>query len=130
MMFSGAAPIIAPVNSQAPAMVVRTEGNDAFCGLPCSPCCYGTIQFQKQYFIPPETGGRITQQELDQLMEEGNNVLRYSHIPPFPLIFTHFCIPFSPICIMACYASKRERDLRSLCEKWNNKIFLQRGCHM
>ena len=70
------------------------------------------------------------QQELDQLMEEGNKVLKNSHIPPFPLIFTHFCIPFSPICILACYASKREKDLRSLCEKWNNQVFLQRGCHM
>ncbi len=119
-----------PVNSQAPSMIIRTEGNDGICGCPCCSCCISTIQFQKLYFIPPETGGRITQQELDQIMEEGNHILKNTHIPAFPIIFMHFCIPFSPICIMYCYASRRETQLKEMCDKWNNQVFLQRGCNM
>ncbi len=133
MMFGGANnSIVAPVPaSQVPVMVLRTEGSDAVCGCPCcGQGCVSTVQFQNLYFVPPETGGKITQDELTRLTNEGNEILRTTHMPPMPIIFMHFCIPFSPICIISCYAQKRESRLKELCEKWNKEVFLSRGCHM
>ncbi len=104
--FSGGVAPQQVANSQIPAMVVRTEGSDAICGCPCCSCCITTIQFQKQYFIPPETGGRISQEEFDRILKEGNEILQNTHIPVIPTIFMHFCIPFSPICIITCYANR------------------------
>jgi hypothetical protein len=77
-------------------MTIRTEGSDAVFGCPCCPSCMTTFQFQKQYFIPPKTGGRISQNELDRILKEANEILHNSHFPLLPLIFTHFIFFFLP----------------------------------
>lgn len=130
-MFIGgsAVPVITPGLGNAVAMTINAEGMDAACGLPCC-CSVGTKQFQTQYFIPPECANCISAAELSRLVEEGNHILRTTHMPVLPIIFMHFCIPFSPICIIASYANSRQEKLRALCKKWNDEVFLARNCHM
>ncbi len=118
-----------PISPQLPSLVIRTDGTDAMCGCPCDAETQ-TIQFQKQYFVPPECGGRITMEELDSFIQQANQILKMSHIPVFPIICMHFCIPFSPYCIMAYYSRKRKVDLKELCERWNTQVLIARGCNM
>jgi hypothetical protein len=130
-MFIGgsAVPVISPSLGNAAAMTINAEGMDAACGLPCC-CSVTTKQFQTQYFIPPECANCISAAELSRLVEEGNRILSTTHMPVLPIIFTHFCIPFSPICIIAAYANSRQEKLRALCKRWNDEVFLARNCHM
>lgn len=130
MLAFGTSPFsITPAIGTPPVLNIQSEGMDSMVGCPC--CCpISTQLFQTQYFIPPECTNLISAAELSRLVEEGNHILKTTHMPVFPIICMHFCIPFSPLCILACYANSRQEKLREMCRKWNDKVFMERNCHM
>lgn len=48
-----------------------------------------------------------------------------THAPPFPCIFTHFCIPFSPVCFILYRAKQRQTRLNALFAAENTRLNLQ-----
>jgi hypothetical protein len=82
-----------------------------------------------QYFTPPEAAGLGSVEELNDIASELNRILAYNYIPPMPLMFTHFCIPFSPFCAMSHYASRTDQKLNGFIESINRKTYVSRNCH-
>ena len=51
-----------------------------------------------------------------------DQALKSTHMPVFPLILTHFLIPFSPVCAMMYYRSKRVQKTQGILRKYNDKM--------
>jgi coproporphyrinogen III oxidase-like Fe-S oxidoreductase len=82
-----------------------------------------------QHFTPPDAAELVSVEELNEIASELNRILAYNHIPPMPLGFTHFCIPFSPFCAMSYYATRTDQKLNEFIESINRKTYVSRNCH-
>jgi hypothetical protein len=107
---------------------LRVTGRDSQCGLCCNVLKGPSGQVDKQYALTIEASSCVSLQEVNEFVDKINVVLRDTHMPIIPLIFTHFLLPFSPICILACYSSRRQTQLKALVEEMNTKA-LVRNCH-
>lgn len=119
----------APLNT---VMSLRVSGHAAVCGCAANCCCCGAPAVPKlppQYFVPEEAAAFMTIEELNSVIHNVNSIQENNYIPVLPLLFTHFCIPFSPICIISCYESSRNRLLREFVDRVNRETFVSRGCH-
>jgi hypothetical protein len=82
-----------------------------------------------QYFVPPEATAFVSVAELNEISTELSSILANNHIPPMPLMFTHFCIPFSPVCVLSLYASRTDQKLNEFIESINRNTYVPRNCH-
>lgn len=117
-----------PVNT---VLSLRVTGTAAACGCAANRCC-GAPEVPKiapQYFVPDEAAAFLNLDELNAFIREVNTIQENNYIPPIPLMFTHFCLPFSPVCVMSCFESSRNRMLRELVDKTNQQTLVPRGCH-
>lgn len=108
-------------------MALNVDGVHAACG--CAAVCGCTpnvAKIPKQYYVPTDASSVISLQELSLFVDEVNHILERTYIPPLPLLFLHFCIPFSPVCIMSCFASSRQKALRELVDAKNS---VMKNCH-
>jgi hypothetical protein len=96
---------------------------DMGCGAPSTP----TIA--PQYFVDPEAQPYISLEELNNLAAEINSIFANNYMPPMPLMFTHFCIPFSPICVLSHYAARFDKALNEFIDRTNRTTYLERNCH-
>jgi len=96
---------------------------DCGCGVPTVP------KIAPQYAVPAEAVSYISVAELNEFCQDVNYIQEHNSIPILPLIFTHFCIPFSPLCVMSHYETRRTKKLEQLLEKVNTEKFVSRGCH-
>ncbi len=118
-------PSFSPTTNQV--IVLHLTGSNATCG--CAATCGCTppvAKIAKQYNVPQTASNYITLNELNEFVDEVNVILERGYIPPLPILCTHFCIPFSPICIMGYYQNKRSKELAVLLEKKNASL---RNCH-
>lgn len=79
--------------------------------------------------LGPQVTPFISMGEVNSFRTEFNDIFRTTHIPQMPAMFLHFCIPFSPICLMSYYSQKRERKVKAAVEEWNAKL-VPRGAHI
>jgi hypothetical protein len=124
-------PYIFPAFGPKPnqALGFSLVGSYAACG--CAARCGCTPMVPKippQYHIPNEAQKYLSLQELNEFVDKFNHILETNYIPVLPLIFTHFCIPFSPICVMSWYAQSRDKLLNELVKIENDKM-VGRKCH-
>lgn len=119
-----------PMMNNAPGQVLALHltGSDGQCGLCCYPCNGSAAQIQQQYAIPPEASAVYTMQEINDFVRDINDILQRTNLPIMPLIFMHFCIPFSPICCLFCASSTRQNRLKRYVEQVNEKL-KPRNCH-
>lgn len=101
-------------------------GTDSTFGLPA--CCFfyanaPTCRYiQEVYSIPLEENGVFNVSDMNDLIRNINQILSYTHVPVFPLIFTHFCLPFSPICLKGYCEYERGNELKELLKEVNSRI--------
>lgn len=130
--------------SAGAAFVLRADGADSVFGCPCF--CSGsslTCSFDHA-FLPHELNGVMSLADYSVMVAEVSSCLSVSyvsapvtisatlsqldqalkstHLPMFPLIFAHFLIPFSPICAMMHYQSKRTQKIQAILHKYNNQL--------
>lgn len=121
--------IIYPPFQPKPDQVLALDidgDNDKFgCATTCG-CTPNVAKIPRQYHVPLGAEDLITVEDLNVLADEVNRILETNYIPPFPLIFLHFCLPFSPICIMGSYSSKKQKALQELLEVKNATM---KNCH-
>eukprot|EP00742_Colponemidia_sp_Colp-10_P005280 GILJ01005640.1.p1 GENE.GILJ01005640.1~~GILJ01005640.1.p1 ORF type:complete len:233 (+),score=25.36 GILJ01005640.1:147-845(+) len=105
--------------------VLNLVGADSGCG--CPILCVGeTLQaVQNDLFLPPELKGVYSLDEFKHFTNEVNHTLHNTHWPIMPCIFTHFCIPFSPVCAMMCCSSRRTKLLRGLLKDESSRMAKQ-----
>lgn len=115
-----------------PNMVLNLPFTGTFATCGCAASCGCTPHVAKiapQYAVTVEAAPFITLAELNDVVNKANSIVENNFIPPMPLLFLHFCIPFSPICIMGCYASALDSKLNELVAQLNTSVYQQRGCH-
>jgi hypothetical protein len=100
---------------------LRVTGQDSQVGLCCNGYKGPSAQVDKQYALPAEASFCVNLQEVNEFVDKINGILRDTHMPMIPLMLTHFCVPFSPICVLSHYASKRLVQLKALVEEMNTK---------
>jgi hypothetical protein len=98
------------------------------CAADCG-CVPNAPRIAPQYFVPPEAAAFVSVAELNEISTELSSILANNHIPPMPLMFTHFCIPFSPVCVLSLYASRTDQKLNEFIESINRKTYVPRNCH-
>jgi hypothetical protein len=92
-------------------------------GIPTTP----TIS--PHHFLDPEAQPYISLEELNNLAAEINAIFANNYMPPLPLMFTHFCIPFSPVCVMFYYIARLEKAFNEFIDHMNRTTYLERNCH-
>eukprot|EP00743_Colponemidia_sp_Colp-15_P013225 GILK01015284.1.p1 GENE.GILK01015284.1~~GILK01015284.1.p1 ORF type:complete len:258 (+),score=22.09 GILK01015284.1:29-802(+) len=104
---------------------LHLTGADSTCG--CPVLCVGdTLQVQQNdMFLAPELSGIYSLEDFKRFANEMNVTLHNTLWPVLPCLFTHFCIPFSPICAMAYCNSKRIRLLRELLKDESKRLACQ-----
>mmetsp|Transcript_8064 Transcript_8064/g.13419 ORF Transcript_8064/g.13419 Transcript_8064/m.13419 type:complete len:230 (-) Transcript_8064:50-739(-) len=98
---------------------MRVNGQDSQCGVVL--CCPGEamqISFNKHQ-LPAELQGRLDMHEVSQFVDAAQKVLNLTVMPMFPCIFTHFCIPFSPVCALYYCQGERQKRLRQIVDEHN-----------
>jgi hypothetical protein len=92
-------------------------------------CVPNAPRIAPQYFVPPEAAAFVSVAELNEISTELSTIMANNHVPQLPLGFTHFCIPFSPICVMSYYATRTDRKLNEFIESINRRTYVSRNCH-
>jgi hypothetical protein len=93
------------------------------CGVPTTPL------IPEQYHIEPSAQPYISLAELNDVAKGINSITADNFLPPCPIAVTHFCVPFLPICILACYFSRYETKLNEFFEHINRTMYQSRNCH-
>jgi hypothetical protein len=123
-------PVVHPPYNPQPNHVLPlyAVGTDPTCGCAADCGCGvpNVAKIAKQYNIPPDAHSLIDLLALNTFVDEVNAILVNSFMPPFPIMFLHFCIPFSPVCIMSYYANRGTKGINALLEKVNPTM---RNCH-
>mmetsp|Transcript_33913 Transcript_33913/g.58255 ORF Transcript_33913/g.58255 Transcript_33913/m.58255 type:complete len:177 (-) Transcript_33913:157-687(-) len=102
--------------------VLRADGGDSFFGCPCM-CSGASLKCSFDHaFLPHELNGIVSFADYSVMVTELDQALKSTHLPVFPLILIHFLIPFSPICAMSYYSSKRVQKTRKILHKYNDKM--------
>lgn len=101
---------------------VQAKGADSSCG--CPRCCPGSsieVNLSTE-FLPNELHGFYHHSDFKAFVSAINHVLDETHWPVFPCMFTHFCIPFSPVCAMGYCSSQRKKGVEKLVKEENDRI--------
>mmetsp|Transcript_16257 Transcript_16257/g.17603 ORF Transcript_16257/g.17603 Transcript_16257/m.17603 type:complete len:186 (+) Transcript_16257:159-716(+) len=110
-------------------MALNLVGENDACGF-AATCGCGWIpnvaKIPKQYNVPQSANSLIDLKDLNLLVKEVNQILEMNYLPLIPVIFLHFCLPFSPVCIMSHYTTKRQQALNELLEAKNATM---KDCH-
>lgn len=110
-------------------MALNLVGENDACGF-AATCGCGWIpnvaKIPKQYNVPHDANSLIDLEDLNLLIKEVNQILEMNYLPLIPVIFLHFCLPFSPVCIMSHYTTKRQQALNELLEAKNATM---KDCH-
>jgi len=99
--------------------------NDASCG--CVGCVNSNYITPPPFF-PSALQGYITNDDLLDFIDDVNGVYKRTVCPMFPLIFLHFCLPFSPICFASCAASNRKKGLTRALRDFNT-LYAEKGLY-
>eukprot|EP00599_Poterioochromonas_sp_BG-1_P008593 CAMPEP_0173150556 /NCGR_PEP_ID=MMETSP1105-20130129/11036_1 /TAXON_ID=2985 /ORGANISM="Ochromonas sp., Strain BG-1" /LENGTH=152 /DNA_ID=CAMNT_0014065725 /DNA_START=95 /DNA_END=553 /DNA_ORIENTATION=- len=118
-------PPFQPKTDQVMALNLVGENDSCGCAATCG-CTPNVAKIPKQYNIPQEAKSLIHLEDLNLFVDEVNRILERTFIPMLPMSFLHFCLPFSPICIMSRYRAKRQKDLNLLLEAKNATM---KDCH-
>jgi hypothetical protein len=115
-----------PPDLQLPGEVFRLKstGVDSIVGLCCNGCKGPSTQIAKQYALPAEASFCISLQEVNEFVDKINIILKDTHMPMIPIGF----VPCLLMCIVPCYYSKRQTQLKALVEEMNTKASV-RDCH-
>jgi len=102
-----------------------TKGTEPNCGLQC--CCFHWYSSPPQVdiaveAIPVELLRMYSVEEFQKFGEKFNAIYEATAYPLFPGAFTHFCIPFSPLCGVLHFQSKRRAALEDLIRKTNEEL--------
>jgi hypothetical protein len=98
-----------------------TDAQYGFCGNGCSIANVPSL--------PAEISHIITAEEMNQMINEINPILASTHIAGCPMVFMHFLLPCSPICIAKSYRRDREKQVTEVLRRWNENVFSKRGIH-
>lgn len=100
--------------------------NDSICGLPGCCCCYACVPsasyIQDVYAIPLQENPYFNLADMNEMIHKINRIVAETHVPIFPILFTHFCIPFSPICLIGGCHSRRTARIRQLLDETNARV--------
>jgi hypothetical protein len=83
----------------------------------------------RQEVLPPAAESLISLEHLNEVVAGLNTVLAENYMPPLPLLFTHVCIPLSPVCVMAYYASRADQKLKEYITSLNSASGVPRNYH-
>jgi len=105
---------------------LELSGTDPCCGCPCS-CCHATgftVRDEESGAggMPAGLRGLYTAEEFTRIKKEIDDIFDTTVWPIFPCLFTHFCIPFSPVCAYFYCGSRRMKALASWREKENARL--------
>ena len=106
---------------------LQMEGDEPQCGLPCkychaqAPVCVGAGGLGAG-MPPPELEGLYSEAQWKLLKQRVDDTYDSTAFPFMPCMFTHLCVPFSPICVMCCCASRRTNQLREHFEEENTRL--------
>eukprot|EP00598_Pedospumella_elongata_P015890 CAMPEP_0184995124 /NCGR_PEP_ID=MMETSP1098-20130426/51818_1 /TAXON_ID=89044 /ORGANISM="Spumella elongata, Strain CCAP 955/1" /LENGTH=202 /DNA_ID=CAMNT_0027521331 /DNA_START=163 /DNA_END=771 /DNA_ORIENTATION=+ len=97
--------------------VLTTKGQDNQCGW--YGCKGDSVKCNfNPHFLPDELNGIITFAEFAAMTKDIDQVLADTHMPMMPLFLGHFCIPFSPICVMMYYHSQRLQRMEQVLQTY------------
>jgi hypothetical protein len=100
------------------------------CGLAADCGCVADApRIPRQEVLPPVAESLISLEHLNEVVAGLNTVLAENYIPPLPLLFTHVCLPFSPVCVMAYYASRADQKLKEYIASLNSASGVPRNYH-
>jgi hypothetical protein len=117
-------------NNPNAVISLHVQGSASFCG--CASDCGCTPNVPKispQYDVPFEARSYLSLSELEEFVRNINFILENNYLPPLPVIFMHFCIPFSPICLLSYYSNRCSNRIDKYLESVNQEKFVSRGCH-
>lgn len=58
-----------------------------------------------------------------------NQVFSQTVFPLCPCMLVHFCLPFSHICVIFYYESKRREGVRQVLDSFNKRVLSERGAY-
>ena len=58
------------------------------------------------------------EQDIREFMDDTEKICKQTGAPMMPLMFCHLCIYFSPLCVKAICASRRQSKLIELVNKY------------
>lgn len=102
--------------------VMTMSGQDNQCGIVfCCPGRAARVDLPLN-IIPAELQGLFTTDELSSFVSSVNQAYQDTIMPIIPCIFTHFCLPFSPVCALLYCQSKRRQLLDVIVEEQNKLL--------
>ena len=61
------------------------------------------------------------EEDLREFMKETEEIYHETGMPMIPCFLHHFCLPFSPICVLCYCQSRRKSRLEDLVEDFNKE---------
>ncbi len=113
--------------SNYPILSLRLSGRSENCA--CCMDCGGrpsSLEIEPIFAVPLEASPYVTKDEVNQLIDRVNETIARNHLPFCPFTLLHILLPYSPLCIAAYYASRRQKKLREIVGDAN--AFLK-DCH-
>jgi len=99
------------------------EGSDPQCGCPVS-CCHSRGPVVPEA-LPEQLRELYTVEQWKMLKKRVDDIQDSTVFPFFPCIFTHFCIPFLPVCVMCCCESRRSSLMQEWADGENARLAVQ-----
>ena len=72
-------------------------------------------------FFPTSLSDMGFEEDLREFMKETEEIYHETGMPMIPCFLHHFCLPFSPICVLCYCQSKRKSRLEDLVEDFNKE---------
>jgi hypothetical protein len=94
------------------------------CGCPFK-WCHAQASVVASVGVPPELASIYSEQEWSKMKRHIDDAYDSTAFPFFPCIFTHFCIPFFPVCVMCCCESRRTSKMKDWAEQENARLAVQ-----
>ena len=72
-------------------------------------------------FFPTSLSDMGCEEDLREFMKETEEIYHETGMPMIPCFLHHFCLPFSPICVLCYCQSRRKSRLEDLVEDFNKE---------
>jgi hypothetical protein len=103
---------------------LQMQGSDPMCGCPFK-WCHAQASVVASVGVPPELASIYSEQEWSKMKRHIDDTYDSTAFPFFPCIFTHFCIPFFPVCVMCCCESRRTSKMKDWADQENARLAVQ-----
>ena len=72
-------------------------------------------------FFPTSLSDMGFEEDLREFMEKTEKIYHETGMPMIPCFLHHFCLPFSPICVLCYCQSRRKSRLEDIVEDFNKE---------